>query len=248
MQYILFFILLLLPSQALAIINAEGFGINRDQQGFNGKLSASLNGSSGNTVKITSELGGRAAWLSGAHTGLLIGSYAFGKSRGVRDTNKTFLHTRYRFALDSAWAVETFAQAQKDEFARLKLRTLFGGGIRWSREWNRGIVAWGAGSFYEIEKLRRSTTGVISPRTRLWRINSYGSLAYQPNDQITLMNTLYFQPAWRDRADYRLLESASLAVKLAEHLDLRLSLDLAKDAKPPAGVKAVDASYKTGLE
>lgn len=240
-------LLLVFPVQAHAIINAEGLGVPTDEEGMNGMASLSVNGSSGNSDKINGEAGGRLAWVHGAHNEIFVGSYAYGKSRGQRDTNKAFLHLRHRYALDATLDIEGFAQAQKDEFARLKLRTLLGGGIRWQHnedDWHTYI---GLGSFYESETLRSSAAGVAPPRTRLWRGNAYATLSYRLNDHVAFHNTVYFQPAWRDAADYRLLENAGMSVKLAEHLDLRLSLDVARDSSPPAGVKPTDTSYRTGL-
>ena len=74
------------------------------------------------------------------------------------------------------------------------------------------------------------------------------TMHYDLNDRVSLHNTVYYQPAWKDTADYRLLESAGMAVTLTGQLQLRLSLDIEKDSRPPAGVKATDISYRTGLE
>jgi len=248
MQILLMMLLLLAPLNAWAIINAEGLGVSTDKEGLNGKASASVNGSSGNTDKINTELGGRLAWVHGPHTEILVASYAYGKSRGQRDTNKSFLHLRHRYALDDTLDLEGFGQAQQDEFARLKLRTLLGGGIRWGHEEDDWRTYLGIGSFYESETLRSTAAIAATPTTRLWRGNAYGTLSYNLNERVTFHNTLYFQPAWKDAADYRLLENASMTVNLVEHLDLRLSIDVAKDSRPPTGVKSTDTSYRTGLE
>jgi putative salt-induced outer membrane protein YdiY len=248
MQFFLMFFLLLLPMQAQAIINAEGLGIPVDKEGLNGKAGLSVNGSSGNTDKINGEGSGRLAWKHGEHTEILAVSYAYGKSRGQRDTNKSFVHLRHRYALDNTWDVEAFGQAQQNEFARLKLRTLFGGGMRWSQQDDEWRIHLGLGSFYESETLRSDAANTAPPRTRLWRGNVYGNLYYALNDRVGFQNTLYFQPAWKDMPDYRLLESAAMTVNLTDKLDLRLSIEVEKDSRPPIGVKSTDTSYKTGLE
>jgi len=248
MQILFMLFLLLAPLNAWAIINAEGLGVDADKEGVNGKASLSLNGSSGNTDKVNGEAGGRLAWVHGRQTEILVGSYAYGKSRGVTDTNKSFAHLRHRYALDDTLDLEAFGQAQKDVFARLKLRTLLGGGVRWSHQDEDWKTHLGLGSFYESETLSGNATNAAPPRTRLWRGNAYGTLSYRLNERVRFHNTLYFQPAWKNRADYRLLENAAMSVNLAEHLDLRLSVDVAKDSRPPSGVKSTDTSYRTGLE
>ena len=234
-----------MPTQALAIINAEDMDLTADEDGLVGKLDFSLSGSSGNSVKLTTESSGRLIWQHGQYTNMLVGSFSYGKSRGVRDTNKSFVHLRHRYALTESWGVEGFAQAQKNEFARLKLRTLLGGGVRWSYQLQALSCNVGLGSFYEREALR---AGVIAtPVTRLWRGNSYLALRYAFNGRVRLQNTVYFQPAWKDRADYRLLDDAALHVALSDNLDLKVAMELSQDSRPPAGVKSSDVSYKTGL-
>jgi len=243
MRILFILFLLLAPAQALAIINAEDLDLSIKEEGTVGKVELSLNGNSGNSAKINGEASGRLLWRYGLHTDMLVGSYAYGKSRGVRDTNKAFVHMRHRYALNEAWDLEAFAQAQQNEFARLKLRTLLGGGLRWSRQADDWQVHVGLGSFYEREALR----GTSAPATRLWRANSYLALHYVINDHLRLQNTVYYQPAWKQPADFRLLDDIAMSVALTDGVDLRLSLEMAHDSRPPAGIKPTDISYKTGL-
>jgi len=242
--FILF--LILLPAQSLAIIDAEGLGVGVDKEGVNGKAGLSVNGSSGNSDKISAEGSARLAWLHGEQTEILVASHAYGKSRGVRDTNRSFVHLRHRYAWSGALDVEGFAQAQQNEFARLKLRTLLGGGVRLKQQSGDWRYYLGLGSFYESETLRRSAA--LEPKSRLWRGNSYLIMHAALNELVSLENTVYFQPAWRDSSDYRFLENASLHVSLTDSLSLRLSIELEQDSRPPAGVKTSDVNYKTGLE
>ena len=234
-----------LPTQALAIINAEDLDLSVDADGMAGKLGFSVSGSSGNSDKISGEGSARLIWRHGQHMEMLVGSFSYGKSRGVRDTNRSFAHLRHRYAWTNSWGLEAFAQAQQNEFARLKLRTLFGAGGRWSYQ-NHGLAMYvGVGSFYEREALR--AVGAIVPVTRLWRGNSYLALRYLFNARIRMQNTIYYQPSWKNPADYRLLDDAALHVALNDSLDLKLVIEVGQDSRPPAGVKSSDVSYKTGL-
>ncbi len=245
----LFFLLLItvqmLPAPALAIINAEDLDLSIDDNGMVGALGFSVSGSSGNSDKMSGEGSVRLIWRHGQHMEMLVGSFSYGKSRGVRDTNKSFAHFRHRYAWSEMWGLEAFAQAQQNEFARLKLRTLIGGGGRWSYQ-NQGLdIHVGVGSFYEREALRAITNTV--PVTRLWRGNSYLALRYTFNERVRMQNTIYYQPSWKDPADYRLLDDAALHVALNDSLDLKLVIEIGQGSRPPAGVKSSDVSYKTGL-
>jgi len=235
----------LMPALALAIINAEDLDLSKPEDGVVGKLGFSLSGSSGNSDKVSGEASGRVVWRHAQTMDMLVGSFKYGKSRGVRDTNASFIHLRHRYAWDDQWAWEAFTQAQKDEFARLKLRALIGGGMRWSYLDHGFDAHIGLGSFYEHEALR--AIGNTSPITRAWRGNAYLALHYRFNERVRVQSTLYYQPSWQDAADYRLLDDAALHVALSDQLDLKLVLELSQDSRPPAGVQSTDMSYKTGL-
>lgn len=241
----LFVTIQFLPTQALAIINAEDLDLSIDEDGVVGKLGFSVSGSSGNSNKLSGETNAHMIWRHAQYTEMLVGSFSYGKSRGVRDTNKSFAHLRHRYAWSETWELEGFAQAQQDEFARLKLRILMGGGVRWTYQ-NKGFEGHiGVGSFYEREALRAVAN--FAPVSHLWRGNTYLALQYAFNDRVRLQNTLYYQPGWKDVADYRLLDDAALNVALGDNLDLKLVIEIAQDSRPPTGIKRTDINYKTGL-
>lgn len=72
-------------------------------------------------------------------------------------------------------------------------------------------------------------------------------LKQQFNEQVRAYSTTYYQPAIRDTGDYRVLEQASALVHLHEKLDLKLSLDIAYDSRPPQTVKRTDIRYSIGM-
>jgi len=246
--FFIFITIQLSPTQALAIINAEDLDLTIDADGVAGKAGFSVSGSSGNSDKVRGEANAHLIWQHGQRREMLVASKSYGKSRGVRDTNKSFVHLRHRYDWNKAWATEAFVQAQQDEFARLKLRTLLGGGMRWSYQGQQLQWQWhiGLGSFVEREVLR-AQAGLAVPVQQLWRGNSYLALRYSVNKRIRLQNTVYYQPAWRDLADYRLLDDAALHIALNDSLDLKIVIEIAQDSRPPAAVKNLDISYKTGL-
>ncbi|RLL55591.1 DUF481 domain-containing protein [Mariprofundus sp. EBB-1] len=233
------------PVQALAIINAEDLDLSMDDNGVAGKMDFSVSGSSGNSDKMSSEASGHLIWRHAQHLEMLAASINYGKSSGVRDTNKSFVHFRHRYAWNEMWGLEAFTQAQQNEFAHLKLRTLFGAGGRWSYQSHGLSMHVGVGSFYEREVLR--VVANIAPVTRLWRGNAYLALGYAFDERIRIQNTIYYQPAWKNPGDYRLLNDTALNVALNDRLDLKLVIEAAQDSQPPAGVNKSDVSYKTGL-
>jgi putative salt-induced outer membrane protein YdiY len=244
------FMLCWLPFPVHAIVNVEQAIIGKTEPGLHGSVSLAANGASGNSEKNTLKADAQALWQHDGHTEFAQFQYASGQSRGQTDTDRAFLHLRHRTALDQDWGTEVFAQTGRDRFARLAQRNLLGGGLRWvlQEEVGRAAAYLGFGAFHEQESLNAKFGTTDALQTRLWRANSYLVLKQQLNAQVRFNNTLYYQPALSDGSDYRVLEQAALLVKLADKLDLKVSLEVAFDSRPPQTVQRRDVLYSTGLE
>ena len=240
----------LVASTANAIVNVEQAIIGQPAEGMHATLDLLANGASGNTEKSLVRLDSLNLWQHEAHTEFLQLQYAYGKSRGQVDTDSAFVHLRHRTAVTSDWGAEAFAQVGRNPFARLTLRTLLGGGARWIMFEENNISAgyFGLGAFYEQETLTDKLGTSDQTHVSLWRLNSYLVLKRQINELVRVYSTTYYQPAFRDTSDYRILEQASMLVKLRENLDLKISLDISFDSRPPQTVRKRDMVYSTGLE
>lgn len=240
----------LFSTAAHAIVNVEQAIIGQPTEGMHTTLDLLANGASGNTEKSSTNAEMLSLWQHENDTEFLQLQYAYGKSSGQVDTDRAFAHLRHRTAVTPTWGVEAFAQVGRNPFARLTRRTLLGGGVRkiLFEENNVSAGYLGLGAFHEQETLT-SRLGTNDPMgTSLWRLNSYLVLKRQVNEQVRLYNTTYYQPALSDTADYRILEQASMLVKLGQNLDLKVSLDIAFDSKPAQTVQKRDMLYSTGLE
>jgi putative salt-induced outer membrane protein YdiY len=240
---------LIAPASAFAIVNIEEFFIGPKQDGLYNHVEASIDGSSGNTVKNSTSAEWLSEWQHGRHTEFLLLQYAYGWSNGQVDTNRGFAHLRHLTQVSDHWAVEAFAQAGRDPFARVDLRTLLGGGVRWTllEQAEKAAVYLGLGAFYEHEKLSPEYGTTDPLDSRLWRANVYLVLKRQLSLQFRAYSTTYYQPAIQDPADFRLLEQLAASVSLYKNLRLKLSLDVSHDSRPPQGVKPTDVVYSTGI-
>jgi putative salt-induced outer membrane protein YdiY len=242
--------LVLLSSTAHAIVNVEQAIIGKPSEGVHTSMDLLASGASGNTDTSSTKANFLTLWQHGEQTEFLQLQYAYGKSGGLVDTDKAFAHLRHRTAISPDWAIEGFAQIGRDPFARLTQRTLFGGGMRWVmfEEENKSAGYLGFGAFHENEILT-DKLGTSDPKeSNLWRANTYLVLKSQLNEQVRVYSTTYYQPAFSDTADYRMLEQASMLVKLRENLDFKVSLDISFDSMPPQTVQKRDLAYSTGLE
>ena len=242
--------LAVLSSSAYAIVNVEQAIIGKPPEGIHTSVDLLANGATGNTDKSSSKADLLTLWQHEQHTEFLQLQYAYGKSRGQVDTDRAFAHLRHRTSISTSWAIEGFVQVGRDPFARLTKRTLLGGGMRrvLFEEDNKSAGYLGLGAFHEEEVLT-DTLGTNDAReSSLWRASTYLVLKHQLNEQVRLYSTTYYQPDLGDTADYRILEQASMLVKMAQDLDLKLSLDISFDSKPPQTVEKRDMLYSAGLE
>lgn len=235
-----------------AIVNVENLRIDPDkkQSGFDGLFSMDINGNNGNTQNARAGLGMQLKWYDQYSTDLFIVDYAYGESDDVKDMDKSFMHYRHVWFVRDWLSWEAFAQLQTDEFTRLKLRSLLGGGARFSllQDNERHTAYIGAGVFRSREKLdplAGSTTVEVDYATR---INFYQVYQYRITDTSRVTNMVYYQPDVSEVSDYRLLEQLALKVDINRSLSLKVSVDVARDSRPPQAVKKTDTSYNTGLE
>ena len=235
-----------LPGTASSIVNIEDQRPAEDGTGLHGRLELGLNGDSGNSERSEWHLGGRLLRSTRGERDLLIADYTYGQSQGRRNSNRAFLHLRHGHTLAGPVAVEGFVQIERDEFARLRLRTLLGGGLRLSFGDGGRRQRLGLGVFRAWERI--TDTGLADPRSdAFWRANLYWHYERPAGQGLRLSSTLYVQPRIGPLADLRLLEDLACEVPLVSELRLRLSLEVVHDSRPPLTVEQTDVHYRTDL-
>jgi putative salt-induced outer membrane protein YdiY len=243
-------LLLLAPfcASSHAIVTMESLHTLKPASGFSGQLDLSLNGSEGSTDKQEYGVATRLQWHQPErYTNFLLLDGSYGEVNGVTNTEKGFIHGRHIRPLTGKLDGELFAQAEKNRFSRLTLRTLAGGGARLTLidRPEQGLVIGGLGAFWSREEIDDSYADEGSD-TR-WRANGYLVAKYRFSPTAQLTNTLYYQPALDEMADYRLIEQFGLSVTLTDALSLGFAIDHAYDSRPPTGVDQAQMSYKTTL-
>ena len=235
---------------ALAIVAMESVHLGNPPEGYSGAFDINAIGEYGNTEKGTLSTGLKVIRKKEVVTQFVMFNYQYGESGGVRDKNKAFIHGRHIHQLTPKYAWEGFAQASSDEFTRLTLRLLLGGGARLSLWQGSGTRQgyFGLGGFYEKEKLDLESSDTADNRTTAWRANAYFVIKTAFNDNVSVVSTTYYQPNLERFGDFRAIEDASLVSKLTEKLAAKISLDISHDSEPPAGVKQTDTTIKVGLD
>ncbi len=242
-------LLLLASLPAHAIVNLDEMHSRDVDLGLNGSLGINLSGSKGNSDETNTQLSAQLQWGAESHSDILMVSYHYGEANGQLNSDNAFIHLRHIQKMDTVFSWELFTQLQNDRFARLSLRALVGGGLRykWAEADNRIIL--GVGAFYERERIDDTSLQVDEPREhRNGRGNLYGIFSHTINPQSRLFGTLYFQPHFSESRDYRLLLQSGVKVAVAKQLDLVFGLDATYDNKPPLSVEKYDINYRSGLE
>lgn len=185
-------------------------------------------------------------YINEADTYLMVSNYAYGKSQDIVNVDKGFLHGRYIRSHTKKIASEVFIQTQRNKFSLLSSRNLAGGGVRYL--FNLGEMQklyFGAGAFYEKEKLTENNSNETNDDGI--RLNFYAMYNFRINKTLRLISTTYYQPATERDKDFRVLEDFSLLSKAGENLELKLSVNISHDSKPPKTVEYTDISYSAGF-
>lgn len=211
-------------------------------------LDLALEYSEGNTNAI----GGEGAFTARYHTPealfLAIADGAYGEEDGSKYQNKSTVHLRYFQRLLPGMGFEFFGQNQYDEFRRLALRALAGGGPRFTLHSSFYEISAGVSYFYEYNRygddLGYSDAG---ERAYYHRLSHYVYLYLALKDNLSLNSTLYYQPSVNEWENYRFFASSSLTVSLVKGLSLSLSHSIVYDSEPPQGVKKRDHAFQTSV-
>ena len=145
---------------------------------------------------------------------------------------------------DDTWALEAFTQAEFDEFRRLAIRALGGGGVRW-RIAGRQAAALGLAGMGEYEKLRGEPDGIGGDATL--RLSSYLTVGTELAPGWRLSSTTYLQPRVVEPNDLRVSSRATLEVRPGERLAMRLGAAVVHDSNPAEAVEKTDLTLRTGL-
>lgn len=239
----------LISVSAHAIVNVEDLHFNDAGIGSSGSVSLDVSGAKGNEDKSQIGMGFLYRLAQEQTTDIVSSNYHYGKTSDIRDSNNAFLHLRHIHDINDTKAWEVFTQVEKNEFTRLKLRSLLGGGLRKKLIDDKSYRQYmGLGLFYSVERLDQAAVTNEESEQRHTRVNFYTLNRWIWSKNTKLYATLYAQPVINDWKDYRLLGIASLKVAIDTHLSLKVNYTITRDSEPPALVKKNDIRYFTGFE
>lgn len=236
------------PRPCAAQVNVEKLRADLKQRPYFGNASVSFAGRVGNTNSIVFGANGFAGGLSGKHLFFVRAETDYETSEFKNTVAKSFAHARYNYELTSVVAGELFTQIQEDRFERLRLRTLYGIGPRFTLLESPLVdVHYGTGYMLEYERIDVAPGAPDEPTTWAHRFNNYIAFALAVDATARLTSATYFQPRFDRPKDYRILSELSLNVTLAKRLFTKLDAVLHYDSEPPTHVRHYDVEVQNSL-
>jgi hypothetical protein len=238
----------LVSAHSSAQVNTEPLRKKVSETGVSATLGGSLTGRTGNTEGI--QAGGTAGVGFGRapHLVFVYASGDYSRFNDVTQVSKSFAHARYNYELTKWLWAEVFAQAQSDEFQRLKLRNLFGAGPRIA-VLSSDVVGVFAGTAYMLERdVISFKPGAADVRDLVvHRLSTYVTANVVLDTRVDLTTTAYVQPRFDDFSDVRFLSDTALVLKVTKALSASINASIRYDSNPPFGVKTTDGEIKNVL-
>lgn len=225
------------------VLNIERERIKTDTVGWSGTGKLSLNMVS-NTKKFTEAgLGLHIQYKTLRSLYLALSDYELIKSTEDDFSNKGMQHLRYNYKLTKTITLEAFTQAQFNKVLGLDFRGLVGTGPRFKIIGADHFRVYAATAYmFEYEE----PAGNLDTESN-HRLSSYLSLTLKLNENLSLINTSYYQPRFGRLNDYRLSHNLDLLIKLNKNISYSLALEHLTDNHPIPGIPGKVYSIKNRL-
>jgi hypothetical protein len=185
----------------------------------------------------------------------VVGNYNLIRSENEDFQNNWFIHLRYNHEFTNLLRAEMFAQSQENQVLDVNSRNLIGAGLRLKFVFlkasdtdknDTGIRFYlGNAYMYEIEKSDAINTSSINHRH-----SSYFSLSgHIPKTALSVTNTLYYQPLYKNFSDYRLTNQLqfNIALNAKQTLSFNTTFNYSYDSNTPLNRSEFSSYIKFGF-
>ncbi|MDF3064435.1 MAG: putative outer membrane protein [Polyangiaceae bacterium] len=231
---------------ARAQVNVEPLRQQLKQDGWGGRVQASVSAYAGNTE------------------GVILGSAGFFGARGQRNivyttlrgdyarlnravsVAKWFAHGRHNYEISDMLWWEVYGQIESDRFRRVALRELAGTGPRVALlQADTVELFYGISYMYEHEDF---STDEPSGDGTAHRVSNYLAVTLKAQERIVLTNVTYFQPRLTRFRDVDVLSVSSADFTITKRLHSRLDATVRYSSVLPADIERFDLEFKNSLE
>jgi len=233
-------LLFFLSFEAQSFMNVETLRQSH-KNGFFGSVNLKATGASGSTDKFVNNFSNQNVYRSDKNEFLFFANHLYGEVSNTKNTERGSFHVRYSRSVSKVNALEFYAQVEYDRFRALRLRRIYGSGIR-VRVLDKEEMSlyFGAGAFFENEDLD------VDPDEKTARGNMYAAYVHTFSNAVKISSTLYYQPSL-SQSDFRLQLNTSIGVPLTEKFKFTVEFRAAHDSLPPTDIVKTDTLYLTGI-
>lgn len=233
---------------ANAQINTEKYRPQQDSTGFSWQSEVGFKLQKGNVDFQELSIENLAAWLYPSNKILFIISGDLGWEDGKRFSNEMLAHLRNVYNLSKAWQAEFFVQTDYNKSRLLDQRFVIGSGLRFRAMGIKKEGLWlGSAVMFEQEDYDLPAQAKHPQSTKTWRLSSYMSFITNLKEYIAFNGVVYFQPAFKNFDDFKLVAESGLIVKVSAHFSLTTVFKYRFDQKPPDNIKKNDFLTESGL-
>ncbi len=231
-----------------AQVNTEKYRTPLETLGFSGYGKIDISAQTGNTDLQEMNLSGRLDWENKSTHIFLIGQGEYGWKDKISFSDQALLHLRYVHSLNSFLKGEIFTQVNYDKAILLDFRSLEGAGLRIKIFKDSVNEFWfGTAYMFEHEKYKLPPNSVHKHVENISRWSNYLSYNLYINDNAQLLSVIYYQPAFSNFNDNRILTETSLLVNITDKLGITAGFNLRYDSKPPDTIKSTDTKTTFGF-
>lgn len=228
------------------VVNVESARMRSDTVGWTGKMGAAFSLTE-NTRKIFQlHLGAQLQYKTSNDKGLwlILGNFGLLKSSNQRLVSENLVHLRYNRKVNEWLRWEFFGQHQNNAITQIDSRLLFGTGPRFKLVKKEKFRMYAATlAMYEREK---ELTEPVIKHSDL-RSSSYLSFSWEPQSNMSLMSTTYFQPLFNKFSDHRVLNTLSFTIDATPHLGVTVNWNYLFDSAPAGTAPKTTYHFGTGL-
>lgn len=229
---------------AAQIVNVESQRMQSDTTGFKGSFGSNFLFQK-NTVEVLNiNVNAHIQYKTKKDLYLFLANYNLLKGSGQTLTDNLFYHLRYNHKLNKWLRWEVFTQLQENSVTGIDKRLLAGTGPRFKLSGASHFALYAATAFmYEYEK--EQTMPPVYHRDL--RSSNYVSLTYKPVANAEFIVTIFYQPLYRDFADYRVLNEINIRLKIIKRFYFTAAWYYLYDSHPAASIPHLNYSIGNGI-
>lgn len=238
------FLALSSPLCSQSVVHAESGRLKADMQGFSGNIEMGLNFVQNINNVFSSQNASQFQYVSKRHIFTSLNALNLTVFNEARILNDGFQHLRYGNTINKKIRWEGFLQAQYNEIIKISGRYLAGTGPLFKIiDADQDSVNLYYSTAYMLE-YEEETTGVINRHQR-W--NNMLSVNWPISKKVDLSLISYYQPDLTNFKDFRISSEISLKINIIKRLNLKYSMALFYDTKPPEEIRNIFYNIKNTL-